>query len=342
MDINKRIEWIDISKGLGMLLVIAGHTIALKYSSILYTFHMPLFFFLSGLVAKEYSCLGDVFKNKTRSILIPWGIMLFISFLVVLLIPEWRNQLNFSGIIEDFYSANTNLFQNSSLWYLMCFFWITIMFYPLSKHVEKPISKNKIIIFAIIAYLLLYSRNLLLIIPLPEHRLPFKMDTALIGLVFYAVGYYSKAIVIKIVADANYKWVVLLAFLCFVLSFFNGWTNLNGLFFGKIRALFYPIAFIGIFTCLFASSLIEKMGGIRIKKILVFYGRNSLLIFGFQSLLIRLYLLTFNQLEGLNMQLYANNPIVHQIGSFVAVSFIGSPLVVLLFKFLREKSIRIL
>lgn len=52
MDINKRIEWIDISKGLGMLLVIAGHTIALKYSSILYTFHMPLFFFLSGLVAK--------------------------------------------------------------------------------------------------------------------------------------------------------------------------------------------------------------------------------------------------------------------------------------------------
>lgn len=216
------------------------------------------------------------------------------------------------------------------------------MFYPLSKHVEKPISKNKIIIFAIIAYLLLYSRNLLLIIPLPEHRLPFKMDTALIGLVFYAVGYYSKAIVIKIVADANYKWVVLLAFLCFVLSFFNGWTNLNGLFFGKIRALFYPIAFIGIFTCLFASSLIEKIGGIRIKKILVFYGRNSLLIFGFQSLLIRLYLLTFNQLEGLNMQLYANNPIVHQIGSFVAVSFIGSPLVVLLFKFLREKSIRIL
>ena len=87
---NRRIEWIDIAKGIGILLVILGHTIALKYSKVLYTFHMPLFFLLSGLVAKECCSFKDVFINKTKRVLKPWGTILLLSFVVVMLIPEWR------------------------------------------------------------------------------------------------------------------------------------------------------------------------------------------------------------------------------------------------------------
>lgn len=50
---NRRIEWIDIAKGIGILLVILGHTIALKYSKVLYTFHMPLFFIIVGIGCKR-------------------------------------------------------------------------------------------------------------------------------------------------------------------------------------------------------------------------------------------------------------------------------------------------
>ena len=52
-----RIEWIDIAKGFGILLVILGHTIAYDCSHIvynsIYSFHMPLFFFLSGVMSKK-------------------------------------------------------------------------------------------------------------------------------------------------------------------------------------------------------------------------------------------------------------------------------------------------
>jgi fucose 4-O-acetylase-like acetyltransferase len=50
MDTNNRIKWVDIAKGIGIILVIVGHTIALEYSAPIYTFHMPLFIFLSGFV----------------------------------------------------------------------------------------------------------------------------------------------------------------------------------------------------------------------------------------------------------------------------------------------------
>ena len=48
---NKRVEWIDIAKGYGILFVIIGH-LYLQDSFLttqIYTFHMPLFFFLQDM-----------------------------------------------------------------------------------------------------------------------------------------------------------------------------------------------------------------------------------------------------------------------------------------------------
>ena len=50
-------DWVDVAKGMGIVLVVLGHAIAdilpnvyifRKTFQIIYSFHMPLFFFLSG------------------------------------------------------------------------------------------------------------------------------------------------------------------------------------------------------------------------------------------------------------------------------------------------------
>lgn len=47
---KRRIEYIDIAKALGVFLVLAGHTgLPLPFRSWIYSFHMPLFFFISGI-----------------------------------------------------------------------------------------------------------------------------------------------------------------------------------------------------------------------------------------------------------------------------------------------------
>ena len=50
---SNRIDFIDIAKGIGMFLVIVGHVETYDFiNRMIYSFHMPLFFVLSGFFLK--------------------------------------------------------------------------------------------------------------------------------------------------------------------------------------------------------------------------------------------------------------------------------------------------
>lgn len=51
---NKRIQYIDIAKTLGIIFVIAGHVVSsdTEIKKVIYSFHMPLFFMLSGMLVE--------------------------------------------------------------------------------------------------------------------------------------------------------------------------------------------------------------------------------------------------------------------------------------------------
>lgn len=76
MQKNARLPYVDMAKGFAMLLVIIGHC---TYSDKilvgwLYSFHMPLFFALSGFTFKpeKYRSLRDVIAAKFKQLVIPY------------------------------------------------------------------------------------------------------------------------------------------------------------------------------------------------------------------------------------------------------------------------------
>ena len=72
---SQRIEWIDVAKGIAIILMVAGHTTIPKLiSNFIWAFHMPLFFIASGLCTKweEGVTYGDYIIKKTISLLIPF------------------------------------------------------------------------------------------------------------------------------------------------------------------------------------------------------------------------------------------------------------------------------
>jgi fucose 4-O-acetylase-like acetyltransferase len=87
-DKQKRVGWVDYCKGLGIFLVVIGHVLGgLQESSIisnsywyryvgsaLYSFHMPLFFFISGLFARRSARkpLIDFIKDKAAVLVYPY------------------------------------------------------------------------------------------------------------------------------------------------------------------------------------------------------------------------------------------------------------------------------
>ena len=334
-DTKKRIEWIDIAKGIGIILVIMGHTIALRYSKWLYTFHLPLFFLLSGLVynVSKYPKYTTLLKQKGKQILWPWLKFFLIGLIVCLLIPDWRESLSLHQTLFELYTTNTNNIQNSSIWYLICLFVTFNVFYFVNK-IKR--TKTTITILILLAVLLLWQKNALALISnnflhLPDNRLPLKIDSALVACVFFAIGVWYKDKIKHFVEQTTLSWFKMLVIgaIVFICAFLNGWTNLNSLDFGRIHLLFYPIALGGICVVCYLSKKIAKSKFYHAKKILLTYGENSLLLFGVQSIFIRLYLYVFNSLEGTNMELYMNNPLHHQIGSFIVVAFVISPLLMI-------------
>ena len=84
---NKRFEWIDILKGIGIILVVVGHsnfsfakaTTAMFIQKYIYSFHMPLFFFVSGylFVKDKYSNFKRFLRVKTKTLMIPYFFFLY-------------------------------------------------------------------------------------------------------------------------------------------------------------------------------------------------------------------------------------------------------------------------
>lgn len=62
---NKRVEWIDIAKGITMLLVILGHSVFGVLRGAIFSFHMPLFFILSGMTGR-FSANGTQLWTKCK------------------------------------------------------------------------------------------------------------------------------------------------------------------------------------------------------------------------------------------------------------------------------------
>ena len=96
----ERIKYIDIAKGIGILLVIIGHSFPESYiQRLCYCFHMPLFFFISGLC---YNHLKYDFRKLlrvcTRQLLIPlvlFSVILYVLRFVVLQTTYFNSGLIF-------------------------------------------------------------------------------------------------------------------------------------------------------------------------------------------------------------------------------------------------------
>lgn len=73
---NKRIIWIDIAKGIAIMLVVVGHAaVSHSLANFIFAFHMPLFFIASGLTTNwNKHNIKDFCLHKIRYLLLPFAL----------------------------------------------------------------------------------------------------------------------------------------------------------------------------------------------------------------------------------------------------------------------------
>lgn len=68
---EKRVKWIDIYKGLGIILMVIGHSTGI-FNEYIYQFHMAAFFVISGYTTNlDRDSFGHYFYKKVYSLYIP-------------------------------------------------------------------------------------------------------------------------------------------------------------------------------------------------------------------------------------------------------------------------------
>lgn len=97
MSARKRIEYVDVAKGIAILCVVAGHTFAAYdpgslQNKFIYSFHMPLFFILSGFFYKPQE-FKKAFWKKVKSLLVPYFVINALRCLVALYQSGFENML---------------------------------------------------------------------------------------------------------------------------------------------------------------------------------------------------------------------------------------------------------
>jgi fucose 4-O-acetylase-like acetyltransferase len=93
---RKRIEYIDLAKGMCMLLVVLGHFQEkygwVQFQELNFTVsyvRMPLYFFLSGIFFKTYDSFRYFLTKKINHLLVPYLVFLILGFLTFRNFPIW-------------------------------------------------------------------------------------------------------------------------------------------------------------------------------------------------------------------------------------------------------------
>lgn len=189
----------DVLKGIAIVLVIIGHLPGLPHflHNFIYSFHMPLFFFVSGWFYKEKSGLAYI-KADSRRLLLPYYITVFLFLLWWFVRACFRHdyRLFLNTVIVYLYGSEIladdgcsqyvpftgdNSIPIGPIWFILSMF--------CCRQLYNVIRMRNIVLKLILVLMLSYIAY---IIANYFYQLPFGILPGICGMTFYAIGYYVK------------------------------------------------------------------------------------------------------------------------------------------------------
>lgn len=289
---KKRDIVLDITKAIAMLFIIAGHMGIDTINRFVFTFHVPLFFLLSGYF---YTYKAGTLKNKFKRYFKPYIFTVVSLLLLGELISLIRIFLG-KGNIEDLlltayqwlmaglygsgYKSNFLVWNApviGAIWFLLALIWSIIIMHIMNK-AKLSLWKQELIVFAlfIIAYTSAFYT-----------WFPFSIQAGFSSLLFVFIGHTLKQYQIQIY---HYKKeVILLAIILWGWSLYFSYTND---FMNLVKSCF-PNILHNILGACAASWLIillcKKLVNTFIVPFLVIFGKYSAVVLCFHLLELRFF-----------------------------------------------------
>lgn len=285
---TQHINWIDFAKVAGIYLVIIGHgkLLSPEWRQYIYSFHMPLFFIISGMLF-HVKPKDKFWKNIVRRMIIPY-LLINLFFLVVknlgrvLLIGKW----DLSNFLKQIYAILLGVGYKTeycepvctTLWFVIALVILYIIF-NISASRKYAVL---VTLACIVCFIALSTQGIDIWMPI---------DSALFAAPFFCFGMFAKEYLLNNNNENKYAMVGgALLLVCYIVNLYNGKVNINGCNYGRSLALFYVAGGTG------AMGFLLLCKSISIKKDYSEFAKGLFLIMGFNLLFISLFTFAFNKL----------------------------------------------
>jgi len=268
----KRLEWVDALKGFGIFCVTLGHLSCHQLiETYIYSFHMFLFFFLSGFVRKD----GENFVcKKTKSLLLPFLAWNTVSVFVGCLVTK-----DIAQSLRQLFLLDGEICWNSPIWFLLLLYMGELAYTFIKKFIPHG---GHIMIPVLLALWAL----------LPEKNVFLKLNILPVCLLFYILGNLCRPICEK----HKKGWLDKDRYVLPACGILLGMSLLFGVVLNE-RISFTSPQFGNVLYCfiagvagvLFYVLLFQKCVFLSKSKVLSYLGRNSLIVMAVQYWFFNLY-----------------------------------------------------
>lgn len=312
---RSRLPYIDNAKCLGIFLVVLGHMPLrnIFLNDWIFTFHIPLFFFISGFLSSHTSEYKLYMKKNLYSLILVTVPYFIISLLCHSLqnyyfYPEHFNLENILLKPLNYYLTGDS--RMGPMWFLIALFWMRIFYNYLSGLFTSRILFWSAIIFSIIVYYTSFRCNI------------YQISATIFAFPFYCLGHYCRVYnwvdrYAQISSFYRMGFTFVLVLLSIVCTLFCGEINLNALELGHNIFCYYFTSFIGI-AMAFSFSLFFKGN----EKIAII-SQGTLLILGLHMWLIQAYKLAYKQVLNITTPPPYMDSLSAILGAFGIVYFLS-------------------
>lgn len=287
---RERIHYLDLAKGIGMILVVLGHIggIGLPLRYFIVSFHMPMFFIISGILfqvtKEETKDIKNIVYKKWKHIMIPYFAFSFFYFVIEILYHLVKGGSDWPTIWHNLY-LSVCLHGVSVLWFLPAIFFGEILFLFVRKHVSHiwtimiTVVLTIFMCFANLGEKALFASYGGTGVYSYLHSFVVMFIRCFIAMTFICIGYYIYFVMERLAKKSILCFITGILFmgLTIVISQINGGVDMNYLVFSNV-GLFFIAATLGSVGVILLCKSVEKFHHFVPNKVMEYYGKNSLII----------------------------------------------------------------
>ncbi len=192
----ERNQYVDVARGIAMICIVLGHLGNSGINHVVFTFHVTIFFLLTGYYMNTRASVGNFIKKKFRTLIIPYAVTCLA--ILILVVPFNILLNNGDGNLDrlkyyfmaslygagDSYQEPFTIYGIGAIWFLLATFWGAVVL-RLLLNLSK-IWLRVLLVIAIFAASY-YSRSIC--------WLPFSIQAGGCALLFMYIGYIGQRIV---------------------------------------------------------------------------------------------------------------------------------------------------